>query len=70
MSNVIRAVRPAAILLALFPLASHGGPLWEPSCYAQIGGLSIAPFITPGLVLVLYTSLGLEVDRLEQSGRP
>jgi len=44
----------AATVLALFPLASHGGPLWEPLCYAQIGGLSIATFITLGLVPVLY----------------
>src|SRR5207253_958810 len=29
-----------ATVLALFPLALHGGPLWEPLCYAQIGGLS------------------------------
>jgi len=44
----------AATVLALFPLASHGGPLWEPLCYAQIGGLSIATFITLGLVPILY----------------
>ncbi len=44
----------AATVLALFPLAGHGGPLWEPLCYAQIGGLSIATFITLGLVPVLY----------------
>ena len=29
----------AATVLALFPLALHGGPLWQPPCYAQIGGL-------------------------------
>jgi multidrug efflux pump len=28
-----------ATVIALFPLAAHGGPLWEPHCYAQIGGL-------------------------------
>jgi multidrug efflux pump subunit AcrB len=28
-----------ATVIALFPLALHGGPLWEPMCYAQIGGL-------------------------------
>ena len=44
----------AATVLALFPLATHGGPLWEPLCYAQIGGLSIATFITLGLVPVFY----------------
>src|SRR5205085_318948 len=31
-----------ATVIALFPLASHGGQLWEPMCYAQIGGLSVA----------------------------
>jgi multidrug efflux pump subunit AcrB len=55
----IQRLRPvmitvAATVLALFPLASHGGPLWEPLCYAQIGGLSIATFITLGLVPVFY----------------
>jgi len=29
----------AATVLALFPLALHGGPLWQSLCYAQIGGL-------------------------------
>jgi len=27
-----------ATILALFPLAIHGGPLWQPLCDAQIGG--------------------------------
>ena len=31
-----------ATVLGLFPLALHGGPLWEPLCYAQIGGLTVA----------------------------
>jgi len=43
-----------ATVLALFPLALHGGPLWEPMCYAQIGGLTIATFVTLILVPVLY----------------
>jgi multidrug efflux pump subunit AcrB len=43
-----------ATVLALFPLALHGGPLWKPLCYAQIGGLSVATFITLLLVPVLY----------------
>mgnify|MGYP002682646012 CR=1 FL=1 len=38
----------------LVPLALHGGPLWEPLCYAQIGGLSLATFITLILVPVIY----------------
>jgi hypothetical protein len=34
-------------------LTSHGGPLWQPLCYAQIGGLAVATFITLLLVAVL-----------------
>jgi multidrug efflux pump subunit AcrB len=44
-----------ATVLGLVPLAMHGGPLWEPLCYAQIGGLTIATFITLGLVPLFYT---------------
>lgn len=43
-----------ATVIALFPLALHGGPLWEPLCYAQIGGLTFATFITLLLVPVIY----------------
>ena len=49
------------ISVALFPLASHGGPLWEPMCYAQIGGLSVATFITLLLVPVLYAIFVLDL---------
>jgi len=45
----------AATVLGLFPLALHGGPLWHPLCYAQIGGLTVATIITLILVPVLYT---------------
>jgi multidrug efflux pump subunit AcrB len=44
-----------ATVLGLVPLAMHGGPLWEPLCYAQIGGLTIATVITLVLVPLLYT---------------
>jgi multidrug efflux pump subunit AcrB len=44
-----------ATVLGLVPLAAHGGPLWEPLCYAQIGGLSCATLLTLLLVPVLYT---------------
>ena len=44
----------AATVIALFPLAAHGGPLWEPMCYAQIGGLTVATFVTLLVVPVLY----------------
>jgi multidrug efflux pump subunit AcrB len=50
-----------ATVLALFPLALHGGPLWEPLCYAQIGGLSVATFITLILVPVLYALFVLDL---------
>ena len=43
-----------ATVIALFPLASHGGPLWEPLCYAQIGGLTLSTGITLVLVPVVY----------------
>lgn len=49
-----------ATVFALFPLASHGGPLWEPLCYAQIGGLTIATFVTLILVPVLYSIFVLD----------
>ena len=45
-------VTVAATVLGLIPLAIHGGPLWEPLCYAQIGGLALAteaPSAKPGL---------------------
>ncbi len=42
-----------ATVIVLFPLAIYGGPLCEPLCYAQIGGLSVATFIML-LVPVLY----------------
>jgi multidrug efflux pump subunit AcrB len=44
-----------ATVFALIPLALHGGPLWEPLCYAQIGGLTAASVITLILVPVFYS---------------
>jgi multidrug efflux pump subunit AcrB len=44
-----------ATVTALVPLAMKGGPLWEPLCYAQIGGLTIATLITLVMVPVLYS---------------
>jgi multidrug efflux pump subunit AcrB len=59
-----------ATVIALFPLASHGGPLWEPMCYAQIGGLCAATFITLLLVPVLYSIfvLDLKLVKWEDAG--
>src|SRR5216684_117582 len=51
----------AATIIALFPLAVHGGPLWKPLCYAQIGGLGIATFVTLLLVPVLYSVAVLDL---------
>jgi len=61
-----------ATVIALFPLAAHGGPLWEPLCYAQIGGLTIATFVTLLLVPVLYAIfvLDLKLVKWEALGAP
>lgn len=60
-----------ATILALFPLAVHGGPLWQPLCYAQIGGLAAATFITLLLVPVLYSIfvLDLKIVRWGDAGK-
>ena len=50
-----------ATVIALIPLALHGGPLWEPMCYAQIGGLTAATFITLLLVPVIYSIFVLDL---------
>ncbi len=54
----------SATVLALFPLAMHGGPLWQPLCYAQIGGLTVATFITLLMVPVLYAIFVLDLKIL------
>ncbi len=33
----------------------HGGPLWQSLCFAQIGGLLLATFVTLLLVPVVYS---------------
>jgi multidrug efflux pump subunit AcrB len=58
----------AATVLALFPLAAHGGPLWQPLCYAQIGGLSVATFITLLLVPVLYSIFVFDLRLVKWEG--
>ncbi|MEZ4413183.1 MAG: efflux RND transporter permease subunit [Gemmatimonadales bacterium] len=50
-----------ATVLALLPLALHGGPLWQPLCYAQIGGLLIATGVTLILVPVIYAICVLDL---------
>ena len=59
-----------ATVLALFPLALHGGPLWKPLCYAQIGGLLLATVVTKLQVPVMYAIFVLDLrvlrwERLE-----
>jgi multidrug efflux pump subunit AcrB len=56
-----------ATVTALIPLAIEGGPLWQPLCYAQIGGLTVATVITLVMVPVLYaiTVLDLRLVRWE-----
>ena len=73
----IQRIRPVMItvgatILALFPLALEGGPLWQPLCYAQIGGLAVATFITLLLVPVLYSIfvLDLKIIRWESKESP
>src|SRR5260370_28807710 len=59
----VRRVRIAvgATILALFALALEGGPLWKALCYAQIGGLAVATFITLLLVPVFYAIFVLDL---------
>jgi multidrug efflux pump subunit AcrB len=59
-----------ATVAALIPLAIHGGPLWQPLCYAQIGGLLFATFVTLLLVPVFYSVfvLDLKIVKWQQIG--
>ena len=73
----IQRLRPVMItvgatLFALVPLAMHGGPMWEPLCYAQIGGLAIATVITLLLVPVFYSIAvkDLKIVKWESPTRP
>ena len=50
-------------------IRDSGGPLWEPLCYAQIGGLTIATFVTLLLVPVLYATFVLDL-KLVKWGEP
>ncbi len=61
-----------ATVIALFPLATSGGPLWEPLCYAQIGGLTAATCITLLMVPVIYSiaALDLKIIPARHPGRP
>ena len=47
----------------------HGGPLWRPLCYAQIGGLAVATLITLLLVPVIYSIAVLDLKVIQWRGR-
>lgn len=55
---------------ALFPLAFHGGPLWQPLCYAQIGGLLVATLITKLQVPCMYAIFVLDLKLLKWETKP
>jgi multidrug efflux pump subunit AcrB len=61
----------AATVTAFIPLAAHGGPLWEPLCYAQIAGLIVSTTITLLLVPVVYAVFVMDLKwvRWEQTPR-
>ena len=63
-------VTVGATLLALFPLALHGGPLWRPLCFAQIGGLSLATVIELVLVKSFYAIFVADLGILKWGPRP
>jgi multidrug efflux pump subunit AcrB len=50
-----------ATVMAFVPLALHGGPLWEPLCYAQIAGLTVSTAVTLLLVPVVYAIFILDL---------
>ncbi len=54
-----------ATVTALVPLAVHGGPLWQPLCFAQIGGLLVATFVTLLLVPVVFSIFVLDLKLIK-----
>jgi multidrug efflux pump subunit AcrB len=59
-----------ATVFGLVPLALHGGPLWEPLCYTQIGGLTLATVVTLVLVPVLYAIFVLDLKLVKWDKEP
>jgi multidrug efflux pump subunit AcrB len=59
-----------ATVFGLVPLAVHGGPLWQPLCFAQIGGLVVATFVTLLLVPVLYAMFVLDLKIVTWTAAP
>ena len=58
-----------ATIFALFPLAIEGGPLWQPLCYAQIGGLALATVIELVLVPVFYAIFVIDFKIIKWDGK-
>jgi multidrug efflux pump subunit AcrB len=59
-----------ATVFGLVPLAQHGGPLWEGLCYAQIGGLILANYVTKLLVPALYAIATLDLKLIRWEAPP
>ncbi len=59
-----------ATIFGLIPLAMNGGPLWEALCYAQIGGLLLANYVTKLLVPALYAIFVLDLKLIKWRERP
>jgi multidrug efflux pump len=55
-------------ILALFPLAVHGGPLWQPLCYAQIGGAGCGHVHHTATCPVLYSIFVLDLRIVNWEG--
>jgi len=58
-----------ATVTALGPLAVHGGPLWQPLCFAQMGGLLVATFVTLLLVPVVFSIFVLDLKLITWPSR-
>lgn len=63
-------ITAGATIMALLPLAIHGGSLWQPLCYAQVGGLAFATVVTPVLVLYSFFVLDLKIIKWKQLEQP
>ena len=63
-------VTVGATVLGLVPLAAHGGPLWEPLCWVQIGGLSFATVVTLVIVPILYSIFVLDLKLIKWGHTP
>ncbi len=59
-----------ATVFGLLPLALNGGPLWEALCYAQIGGLILANYVTKLLVPALYAIFVEDLKLIKWSEQP